>query len=103
VTAQALRFDATDDTDLIPQDLFEKWRAHYWVCAFHYPPRDVSPWAWCLSPGEPTPVPNRQMHWRRPTFGEAQARWSLSLRDPKRFVEMRRDYTARYSRPLEAS
>src|ERR1022692_2617441 len=74
-----LRFDATDDVDLLPFPTWEYMRDRWWVCVFK--PRvygldeAARPWAWCQGPREPRPVPNTQMYWRRPTYDEAMNRW----------------------------
>lgn len=74
-------FDATYDPDLLDTKTWEYLRDNWWVCGWNYrngyrQDEDASPqnWSWCMSMAEPRPVPNPDMKWRRPTYGEAMER-----------------------------
>lgn len=75
-----LQFDSTDESDrILPPELFKFMRERYWVCVFR--DRDAGIGDWCMATKEPMPVPNPQMFWRRPTWGECFDVAMIPIRD----------------------
>lgn len=86
-----LIIDATNDHDLLSLEAFQALEKLYWVCAYKHKQDEVSWFDWVFSSGEPRPVPNPDMHWRRPTYAEALSRHRASIERPD-FIELCQKY-----------
>lgn len=69
---------ATFDRALV---IYFRIRKIFWVCAYidGHEPATPQPYSWRCSAAAPPPVPNPQMHWRKPTLFELA--WRMARPD----------------------
>lgn len=67
---------------------YERTKHMLWVIAYRGSDADSArPYDWAFGIEPPPPVPNPQMAWRTPTFGEYLDRQSSYEENPKQFLE----------------